>query len=72
MSSQVQRREDRKKTGILNDPGNMLIIFYVAFVLFFLILGGLGASKYSSDTIHRPSSVMNEAHHYLSQTIKLS
>lgn len=69
MSIKLQGMETSRKSGILNDPGNMLIICYVAVILFFLLIGGIGAAKYSSNNSASPSTVSNEIHKTFFQLI---
>ena len=60
MSIQIQSSGHEGKSGILSDPGNMLIVCYLVVVLFFLLLGGLGAAKFSSGDVHETSTVISD------------
>lgn len=60
MSTEIQNTGHQKRSSIINDPGNMLIICYIAIVIFFLLIGGLGATKFSSIDVQKTSTVINE------------
>ena len=60
---QIQNQTQEKQTGILKDPGNMLIIFYLATVLFFLLFGGLVAANFPASDVHETVSVVSDNHY---------
>lgn len=68
---QIQSQAHEKQTGILKDPGNMLIICYLVIVLFFLLFGGLVAAKFSSNDVPGTVSGISDIHYSDSFLIQL-
>ena len=63
MSMQLQNSRNEKQTGILRDPGNILIICYVGIVLFFILFGGFAAAMFSANEAHGTASVIGDRVH---------
>ncbi len=57
MATQLQQISRKIRPAFLRDPGNVLIVGYIAAVFFFLVVGGLVASKISSQDLRTTSSI---------------
>jgi len=60
---QLQKPGNEKQTGILKDPGHILIICYVGIVLFFILFGGFAAAMFSAGDAHGTASVTSDRVH---------